>query len=91
MNDFERGFNDELEKISLNMATAGSALKHVGGGAALGGLGGAALGAGLGYMSGDTPEEKKRRALMGGLGGAAVGGLAGGAGGYGYGKYTKAF
>jgi hypothetical protein len=43
------------------------------GGRAAGMAGTSALGAGAGYVSGDTPEEKKRRAI----GGAVIGGAAG--------------
>ena len=102
MNDeFLRGFNEERQKIALDLGALGSQLgsrvatgaKRVGigagagalGGGAVGALGGAALGGGLGYLSGGTPEEKRRRALMGAVGGGALGGLAGGAAGAGLG------
>ena len=72
MNDFDRGFSEELEKIAFSWSDPIA-------GAGMGALGGAALGGVSGAM-GAGPLGALIGAGVGGAGGAVIGGAAGGLG-----------
>lgn len=82
MNDFERGFVEELQKIAEaqpdpRVLTALGVPAALALPPAVGGLAGAGLGAGIGALTTKDEEERKRRALLGAGIGGGVGYAAG--------------